>query len=41
MMLGYETIRMIAAQKGVLEVVVEKDYVLDWILLSCHTSNVG
>jgi predicted nucleotidyltransferase component of viral defense system len=32
MMLDYETIRTISAQKGVLEVVVEKDYVLDWIL---------
>lgn len=31
-MLAYETIRSISAQKGLLEVVVEKDYVLDWIL---------
>jgi len=31
-MLDYETIRTISAQKGILEVVVEKDYVLGWIL---------
>lgn len=31
-MLAYETIKSISAQKGILEVVVEKDYVLDWIL---------
>lgn len=31
-MLAYETIRSISAQKGILEVVVEKDYVLDWVL---------
>lgn len=31
-MLGYETIKEIAAQKEILDTVVEKDYILDWIL---------
>jgi predicted nucleotidyltransferase component of viral defense system len=30
--LTYEKIREIYAQKGILEIVVEKDYILDWIL---------
>ena len=31
-MLDYEKIKEISAQKGVLDIVVEKDYILDWIL---------
>ncbi|MEW6002147.1 MAG: nucleotidyl transferase AbiEii/AbiGii toxin family protein [Nitrospirota bacterium] len=31
-MLDYEKIKAISAEKGVLEIVVEKDYILDWIL---------
>lgn len=31
-MLGYEKIKEISAQKGVLDIVVEKDYILDWVL---------
>lgn len=30
--LDYEEIRAISAKRGILEIVVEKDYVLDWIL---------
>ncbi len=31
-MLDYEKIKEISAQKGVLDIVVEKDYILDWVL---------
>lgn len=31
-MLDYEKIREISAQKGILDIVVEKDYILDWVL---------
>lgn len=31
-MLDYEEIRAISAKRGILEIVVEKDYILDWIL---------
>ncbi|MDI6698627.1 MAG: nucleotidyl transferase AbiEii/AbiGii toxin family protein [Candidatus Saccharicenans sp.] len=31
-MIDYQTIKSIAADKGVMEIVAEKDYILDWIL---------
>ena len=38
-MLDYEKIKEISAQKGVLDIVVEKDYILDWVLWGISQNN--
>jgi predicted nucleotidyltransferase component of viral defense system len=38
-MLDYEKIKEISAQKGVMDIVVEKDYILDWVLWGISQSN--
>ena len=31
-MLDYKSIKAISAQRGLIDIIIEKDYVLDWIL---------
>lgn len=39
-MIGYDRIKALAAEKGLLDIVIEKDYVLDWVLWAISENNI-